>query len=271
MSYTNISGYKFTKLTNLESLQQNLKQNCVALDLKGTILLGSEGINVFLCGKIDAIESFYQFIPTTGLPEIEFKESSSQVIPFKHMHVKIKSEIVTMGVPQINVVEQTAPYLEPALLKQWLDENKDIILLDTRNEYEVGLGTFKNAIELHIQNFRSFPKAVQTLPEEFKDKTIVTFCTGGIRCEKAAPYLITQGFKDVYQLQGGILKYIEKFQNTHFQGECFVFDKRIAVDTELKETHTVQCHGCRHPVSEHDQQSEYYIEGQSCPKCFEGI
>jgi UPF0176 protein len=109
------------------------------------------------------------------------------------------------------------------------------------------------------------------MPEEFKDKTIVTFCTGGIRCEKAAPYLITQGFKDVYQLQGGILKYLEEFQNTHFDGDCFVFDKRIAVDTQLKETHTVQCHSCRHPVSEQDQQSEHYIEGQSCPKCFDGI
>ncbi len=268
MTYINISGYKFINLTNLEALRQQLATFCVAQNLKGTILLGTEGINAFLSGHRDAIDAFYMLLPTVGLSDIDFKESHSTQAPFKYMRVKIKKEIVTMGVHDLNIPENRAPALSPEQFKQWLDEGKEMVILDTRNDYEIGLGKFHNAIDLNIKDFRSFPKACEKL-EKYKDKTIVTYCTGGIRCEKAAPYLITQGFKNVFQLEGGILKYLEKFNNTHFEGECFVFDKRLAVDTDLKETNTVQCHHCRHPVSEQDQHTAYYVEGKSCPACYE--
>ncbi len=267
MSYINISGYKFINLVDLEDLQNNLKAQCQALELKGTILLSPGGINAFLSGTRLAIDSFYEYLPTTGLPTIAFKESTSIEAPFKFMRVKIKSEIVTMGVPDINVAQKPAPSIAPVVFKQWIEEGKEMIILDTRNDYEVQLGSFKNATHLNIKNFRSFPNAAKTLPPDYKNKTIVTFCTGGIRCEKAAPLLISEGFQDVYQLDGGILKYLEECGQSYFEGECFVFDKRIAIDGELQETNTVQCHGCRHPVSEQAQLSPHYIEGKSCPLC----
>ncbi len=270
MSLINISGYKFTNLTNLEVIQSQLKDYCQQNALKGTILLAHEGINAFLSGSRKEIDGFYQFLPTIGFSGIAFKESISQNAPFKHMRVKIKKEIVTMGVEALDVVEQPAPYVSPQQFQQWLDENKDIVVLDTRNDYEVTLGKFDRAIDLNIKDFRSFPKACDNLAA-IKDKTIVTYCTGGIRCEKAAPFLISQGFKNVFQLEGGILKYLEEFADSHFKGECFVFDKRMAVDEHLNETKTVQCHGCRHPVSEENQKSPHYLEGKYCPNCYETL
>lgn len=267
MSFINISGYKFINLPNFEVLRQLLSDFCNEHALKGTILIGSEGINAFVSGQRETIDAFYRFMPTQGLEGIDFKESLSVNCPFKYMRVKTKKEIVTMGVPSLNVAQNPAPTISSEKFKQWLDEGKEFIILDTRNDYEISLGKFKNAIDLNIKNFRAFPDATKKL-DAYKDKTIVTYCTGGIRCEKAAPFLISEGFKDVYQLDGGILKYLEKFNHAHFEGECFVFDKRMAVDAQLNETNTVQCHGCRHPVSAQAQQSEYYIEGKSCPLCF---
>ena len=270
MTYINIYGYKFINLNNLQGLQHNLKTHCLNLGLKGTILLGNEGINAFLSGNRTAIDRFYECLLICGLPKIEFKESFSDAPPFDRMIVKIKPEIVTMGVPELNVAKQPAPTVSATTFKQWIDENKDVIILDTRNTYEVGIGKFKNAIHLGIENFRAFPQAINTLPPEYKDKTIVTYCTGGIRCEKAAPYLLSQGFKDVYQLEGGILKYLEECGETHYEGECFVFDKRIAVDAQLAETATTQCIACRHPVTHEEQQSPLFIAGISCPHCHDG-
>ncbi|MBS0288182.1 MAG: sulfurtransferase [Proteobacteria bacterium] len=267
MTFINISGYRFINLTNLEELKLQLESFCQNQALKGTILLGAEGINAFLSGSRSMIDAFYAFLPTVGFPDMAFKESESHVCPFKYMRVKIKKEIVTMGVFDLDLEKNHAPALSAQMFKQWLEEGKDMIVLDTRNDYEVQLGTFTNAIHLDIKNFRAFPKACEQIAH-LKNKTIVTFCTGGIRCEKAAPYLVSQGFTDVYQLDGGILKYLEEFNNAHFEGECFVFDKRIAVDTQLAQTHTVQCHNCRHPVSEQDQHSEYYVEGKSCRNCY---
>jgi UPF0176 protein len=264
----NISGYQFKPLTDLETLQDALKTHCRSQNFKGTILLSEEGINCFLSGPRATIDDFYQYIAEKGFTEMNFKESPSDLPPFKRMLVKIKSEIVTMGIPTVSPVGKRAPSISPALFKQWLDENQDIVVLDTRNDYEVNLGKFKAAIDLGISDFRSFPEAVKNLPTTIKNKKIVTYCTGGIRCEKAALYMQDQGFEDIYQLEGGILKYLEEFGNAHYEGECFVFDKRIAVDHTLNKTPTKQCYVCRQPVTLTEQTSEFYVEGQSCPRCF---
>lgn len=267
MNYLNISGYKFTNLTNLESLKKGLKSFCDSLELKGTILIGSEGINAFVSGKREQIDSFYAGLHFWALPTIDFKESLSDEPPFDKMVVKIRKEIVTMGVPEISPGSFPAPNVSAEDFKKWLDENEEIIVLDTRNRYEVSLGKFEHAIDLDIQHFRSFPEAIKKLPAACKSKKIVTYCTGGIRCEKAAPYLISQGFQEVYQLEGGILKYLEKCGNAHFHGECFVFDKRIAVNHALEETETVQCLLCRSPVCREHQDLPEYVPGVSCPHC----
>lgn len=241
MSYVNISGYSFIDLTELECLQQSLKQLCLNLKIKGTILLSQEGINIFVCGLRCAIDEFTQALPHLGLPSITFKESPSQSIPFKRLLIKVKNEIISMGCPEVRPAQNPAPYVSAQQLKQWLDEEKkDIVILDTRNTYEIQIGKFEKAIDLNIRDFRSFPEAIKNLPNDYKDKTIVTCCTGGIRCEKAAPYLIAQGFKDVYQLDGGILKYFEENGGAHYQGECFVFDNRLAVDSNLNEAAIIE-------------------------------
>jgi len=267
MTYINISGYQFINLDNLEELQKSLKSFCLSLELKGTILLGKEGINSFLSGSREQIDAYYQGLPQFGFT-IAYKESPSSSSPFNKMLVKIKREIVTMGCDEVDVVNHPAPRVSAETFKQWLEEDKPMIVLDTRNEYEVRIGKFKNAIDLTIRHFREFPDAVMKLPEEYKDVPIVTYCTGGIRCEKAAPYMIAKGFKEVYQLDGGILKYLEECGNTFYEGECFVFDKRIAVDEELEETPTLQCIACRAPVTADEQRSSYYREGEYCPHCF---
>ncbi|MFI4937581.1 MAG: rhodanese-related sulfurtransferase [Candidatus Berkiellales bacterium] len=236
MSYVNISGYKFTQLDNLEQLQQDLKANCLSLSLKGSILISTEGINIFLSGQRQAILEFYAYLATLNLPTIEFKESFSDYPPFKRMKVLIKAEIITMGVPWVDPANHSAPAVSAEEFKQWLDEKKPLVILDTRNQYEIEIGKFKTAFDLSIDHFREFPEAIKNLPEEFKNKTIVTYCTGGIRCEKAAPYLIAQGFNNVYQLEGGILKYLEKCDGTHYEGDCFVFDDRVALNAKLQES-----------------------------------
>jgi UPF0176 protein len=181
------------------------------------------------------------------------------------MLVKIKREIITMKRPDINPAAKPAPRLAPHTLKAWLDEGRDVVMLDTRNDFEVGLGTFDNAVNLHIASFGDFPAAVQTL--DLKGKTVVSFCTGGIRCEKAAPLLIANGLDNVYQLDGGILKYFEDCGGAHWHGECFVFDKRVALGPDLQETGTTQCYACQAVVSPEEQHSTDYVLGKSCPHC----
>lgn len=234
MQYVNLSGYKFTKLSNLEEAQQFLLATCQELGLKGTILLSEEGINAFVCALPQKVAPFEQSIKTV-VGEITFKQSPSQDVPFAKMLVKIKPEIITFGVDNIDPIEKPAPTISAAEFKAWLDNGKEVVILDTRNDYEVELGTFKNAIHLNIDHFRQFPEAVSKLPPEYKNKPVVTFCTGGIRCEKAAPFLLEQGFNEVYQLDGGILKYLEETQGAHYEGECFVFDNRIALDANLEQ------------------------------------
>lgn len=264
----NISAYLFTPLDRLNERRAELRERCQQLGLKGTILLAPEGINLFLAGSRQGIDTLVAALQADPLlQELKPKESYSRTQPFNRLLVKRKAEIIAFGQSGIHPEQYTSPRLSPAQLKQWLDEGRPVTLLDTRNDYEVELGTFDGAIPIGVDHFRDFPEAVQKLPEDWKQQPIVTFCTGGIRCEKAAPYLEQQGFREVYQLDGGILKYFEECGADHYHGECFVFDQRVAVDPELHETATTQCYLCQHPLTPEDQLSPQYHPGVSCPYC----
>jgi len=266
MQFVNISNYKFVSLPEAELLELRayLKEQTVELGLKGTILLSTEGINQFLAGTREAIDAYKKIMEANPyFGELSYKESLSAEQPFTRMLVRLKKEIISMGCPEIQPEVEAAPHLDPQELKRWYDENKDMVILDTRNDYEIRLGTFENAVDLNIKSFRDFPEIIKTLPEAMKNKPVVTFCTGGVRCEKAAQLLINNGFKEVYQLEGGILNYFEQCGGEHYQGECFVFDKRVAVDSKLAETKTVQCYACRNPLNHEEQEKAQGI----CPYC----
>jgi UPF0176 protein len=183
--------------------------------------------------------------------------------------VKIKKEIIAFGVEGIDPARRPTAKLPARTLKQWLDEGRPITLLDTRNDYEVRMGTFRGALPAHIDHFREFPDAVKRLPEELKDRPIVMFCTGGIRCEKAGPLMEREGFKHVHQLEGGILKYFEECGSAHYDGECFVFDRRVGVDPSLQQTKSALCFNCQMPLTEAEQRDPRYVPDISCPHCFE--
>jgi UPF0176 protein len=268
-TYFNISGYLFADLTELKHWRAHLLDQCKAHQLKGTILLSTEGINLFLAGlreDIDLLISEVQKIP--GLEKFRAKFSESDHQPFNRMLVRIKKEIISFGVDAVKPAHYTSRHLPAATLKQWLDEGRPITLLDTRNDYEVKLGTFRNALPIKIDHFRQFPDAVRQLPEEMKKQPIVTFCTGGIRCEKAAPFMEMEGFENIYQLDGGILKYFEEVGGDHYDGECFVFDHRVGLDPSLRETPSAVCFRCQAPLDEDDQLDSRFVEGESCPYCF---
>lgn len=265
----NISGYKFVPLENLSALKDSLKSRSLQLQLKGTILLSPEGINVALSGSRTSIDSFKEFL--FALPQIkgffELKESASNTQPSNRMLVRIKKEIIAFGVSDIAPETYTSPHISAQTLREWMRNQKEFVFLDTRNEYEVKLGTFKNAINPHIETFRDFPKAVKKLDPQLKNKPIVTFCTGGIRCEKAAPYLEKEGFKEVYQIQGGILKYFEETDGEGWEGECFVFDHRVCVGKDLNQTNKKLCFRCRAPLTKEDYLHQDYKIDVSCPHC----
>lgn len=245
---THIAGYQFTSLTNLEDLRITLLEKCQSLNLLGTILLSTEGINIGLAGAPEDVQKFRKFLSDTGLfQSIDFHETQTSQLPFKYLKVKIKQEIITMRTSKQTPEVQQAPYIAPSELKKWLDEKRDITLLDSRNDYEVRFGTFENAINPNINNFSAFVAAAELLDPE---KPIVTFCTGGVRCEKAALFLLEKGFKEVYQLEKGILNYFKEVGEAHFEGECFVFDQRIAVNSKLEVTGTQQCKICQGPVKD---------------------
>ena len=267
--YINISTYRFTPLDRLPELRQRLSALCEANELKGTILLSPEGINVFAAGRRPQVEELMRELRTIpGLGDLTAKESPSDHQPFGRMLVKIKKEIIAFGVETVNPARHTSPKLTARELKQWLDEGRPVTLLDTRNEYEVKMGTFAGARSVGIDHFREFPAAVKQLPDESKKQPLVMFCTGGIRCEKAGPYLESLGFEKVHQLDGGILKYFEECGGAHYQGECFVFDERVGVDSSLKATGAVLCASCQMPVTVAQQHQPEYIAGKACPYCF---
>jgi UPF0176 protein len=265
----NLSAYRFAPLEDLPSLKERLKAVTATGGLKGTILLSQEGINLFVAGHRTGLDQLLAEIHTVpGLGGLEPKESRSARQPFNRMLVKIKKEIIAFGVPGIDPARRPAPKLPARTLKQWLDDGRPITLLDTRNDYEVNAGTFRGALTAGIRHFRDFPKVVDGLPEKLKELPIVMFCTGGIRCEKAGPFMEQAGFKHVFQLEGGILKYFEECGGAHFKGECFVFDGRVGVDASLQETSSVMCFACRMPLSPDDQQHPHYVPEKSCPRCF---
>ncbi len=266
---TNIAAYQFARLEDLKAHRDRLKSLAIELKLKGTILLSSEGINLFVAGSrvaIDALLCAIRSIP--GLENLTAKFSLSYEQPFTRMLVKIKKEIISFGIEGIDPVADPAPKIPPRQLKEWLDEGRPITLLDTRNEFEIDLGTFQNALPIGIDHFRDFPAAVAKLPQEMKTQPIVMFCTGGIRCEKAGPFMKQQGFEQVFQLEGGILKYFEECGREHYEGECFVFDKRVGLDPELNASGRVLCFACQAPLSATELRDPRFVEGVSCPHCF---
>lgn len=237
LSIINISAYRFVQLSDniLPKLQISLKLKAKELGLKGTILLSVEGINLFISGESDCIRSFENFLTTFSyFQNLEFKKSFSNFQPFKKMLVKLKKEIISFGLHSINPEKFTAPYISPEILNDWLENKPELVLLDTRNTFEIEHGSFKNSLNLELKRFRDFPNAVKKLPEKLKHLPIVTFCTGGIRCEKAAAYLLENGYNEVYQLEGGILNYFEKCGENYFKGTCFVFDERESLSANLK-------------------------------------
>jgi UPF0176 protein len=265
----NIAAYRFAALTDLRPLRAHLLAFCKTLQLKGTILLSTEGINLFVAGSGEATEALLSELRgIAGLEGIAAKYSETAHQPFTRMLVRLKKEIIAFGVPGIDPARYTSRRLSAQELRRWLDEGRPVTLLDTRNDYEVKLGTFRNALTVGVDHFRDFPAAVARLPQQLKDQPIVTFCTGGIRCEKAAPYMESQGFRDVYQLEGGILKYFEECGGAHYEGDCFVFDQRVGLDPALQETSAAQCFSCAAPLSEDEQSDPRYVPGKSCPYCY---
>ncbi|MEO8005778.1 MAG: rhodanese-like domain-containing protein [Betaproteobacteria bacterium] len=235
MQFTNLAGYKFVPLDGLDELKSRLLQRAGELALKGTILLSAEGVNIVLAGSEAHAEEFESLIQADSrLAGLRFKRSVSAYQPFDRLLVKIKKEIITMRVPGVDPARERAPAVAPLELKRWLDEGRDIVLIDTRNAFEVDAGTFDGAVDLRLSAFGEFAQAADALDPSLKEKTIVTFCTGGIRCEKAAPVLLGKGFRNVFQLDGGILQYFEECGDAHFKGRCFVFDQRVALDGDLQ-------------------------------------
>ena len=244
--YIYISGYKFIHISDVPTLEQQLQRITTSVGLKGTILLSHEGINIMLAGPAQGMADFKSFLDTDPrFKDIYFKESQCDIIPFKHLYIKQKKEIISLGHANIDPTEKTGQYLAPETLKQWLDDDRDIVLLDTRNNYEYAVGSFDNAINMEMQTFHQFPKGVAALDDSIKNKTVVMFCTGGIRCEKASAYMMAQGFDEIYQLEGGILAYFEKCGSQHYHGDCFVFDERIALDSTLQAKNHILCRYCQ--------------------------
>ena len=272
-SFVNFSGYKFAPFDQLPlpALKERLLAFTKERGLRGTILLSPEGINFFVAGVrhlMDELLTELRTIP--GLENLQPKESASDEQPFNRMLVKIKKEIIAFGVDGIDPARRPTAKLPAQQLKQWLDEGRPLTLLDTRNDYEVRMGTFQGAVRMDIDNFRDFPSAVEKLPVELKEQPIVMFCTGGIRCEKAGPFMEKVGFKNVFQLDGGILKYFEECGGAHYDGECFVFDRRVGVDPALRETNSVLCFNCQMPLTEAEQRHPHYVADISCPHCIGG-
>ncbi len=234
MKIINIAGYRFAPLSDLENLKQQMLDVCHRLAIFGSIILAEEGINLMLAGTRAAIDEFQAFLERyPEFQDMTFKESISDKQSFERIYVKIKLETIPIRVAFVDPLNHPAPYIQAKQLKEWLDEGKDIVLLDTRNEYEIEYGSFENAVSLDIDNFNELEAKLDELLQTCGEKTIVSFCTGGIRCEKAAPLMQQKGFKEVYQLEGGILRYFEECGGAHYQDDCFVFDQRVALTPDL--------------------------------------
>ena len=264
--------YKFTKISLLSELQTEFYKFLESLSIKGTVLLAEEGINGTVSGSANSIAKFKNFLFEKDLlSESDFKVSSADFMPFPRLKVKLKKEIVTIGNSEINPGKKVGEYVDPLDWNQLITDD-DVLVLDTRNTYEVSIGSFEGAIQPETNNFREFPEWTETEGSKLpKDKKIAMFCTGGIRCEKASSLLKDKGFENVYHLKGGILNYLEKIEpeESLWNGECFVFDDRVALNHKLEPGSYDLCHGCRMPITEEDKLSAKFIRGVSCSHCFD--
>ena len=264
--------YKFTKVSLLFELQTEFYKFLENLNIKGTVLLAEEGINGTVSGSSESIAKFKNFLFDKDLlSESDFKVSSADFMPFPRLKVKLKKEIVTIGNCEINPGKKVGEYVDPLDWNQLITD-EDVLVLDTRNTYEVSIGSFEGAIQPETTNFREFPEWAETEGSKLpKDKKIAMFCTGGIRCEKASSLLKDKGFEKVFHLKGGILNYLEKVkpEESLWNGECFVFDDRVALNHKLEPGSYDLCHGCRMPITEDDKLSANFIRGVSCAHCFD--
>jgi UPF0176 protein len=262
--------YKFVMLEDFQSLRQPLHKVMEDNQLRGTLLLAHEGINGTVAGSRLAVDTLLEWLRTDPrLADIDHKESLTDSVPFNRAKVKLKKEIVTMGVEGIDPKRVVGTYVSP---ENWnkLISDPDILLIDTRNDYEFKVGTFKNAINPNTESFRDFPRYIKENLDPEKHKKVAMFCTGGIRCEKSTAFLKEQGFEEVYHLKGGILKYLQDVppEETLWEGECFVFDERVTVNLQLQKGNYDQCNACRMPITEADKAGEQYQQGVSCPHCY---
>ncbi|WP_088891751.1 oxygen-dependent tRNA uridine(34) hydroxylase TrhO [Leptolyngbya ohadii] len=273
MSIVVAAFYKFVKLPDYAELRSPLLELCLAQGIRGTILLAAEGINGTIAGTRQGIDAVLAKLRSDDrFADLQHKESGAIEMPFDRLKVRLKREIVTLGIPEVDPTEQVGTYVEP---QDWnnLITRPDITLVDTRNQYEVDIGTFQGAKSPETATFRQFPQYVEQQLDPNQHKKVALFCTGGIRCEKATAYLLAQGFEEVYHLKGGILKYLEEVppEESLWQGECFVFDQRVAVQQGLELGTHEMCLSCGHPISEEDKASTAYEVGISCPHCIDRL
>jgi UPF0176 protein len=267
-SVVNIAGYKFEPLVDPIDLVSLYQKKCDELELKGTMLISKNGINFSLAGTQQATDTIIAFLEEDNrFLNIPLKITYSETQPFRRMKVRLKKEIISLGRKDINPRDLTGERISAQDLKNLLDNKEDVLVLDTRNEYETRVGKFENAIDLNLDTFRDFPEAIESLPEEYKDKQIVMYCTGGIRCEKASAVMMKAGFVDVKQLEGGVLDYFKETGGAYWEGDCFVFDERVALDTDLNETDYIYCYICREPLSAEEKASPDFKINEYCPYC----
>jgi UPF0176 protein len=268
-----VALYKFVTLEDYQSLRQPLLDVLTANGVKGTLLLALEGINGTIAGPREGADKVLEWLRgDPRLADLDWKESLCDEMPFYRTKVKLKKEIVTIGVQGVSPNEKVGTYVEP---QDWnaLISDPEVLLIDTRNDYEVSIGTFEGAIDPKTKTFREFPDYVKEHFDPARHKKVAMFCTGGIRCEKASSYMLQQGFDQVFHLKGGILKYFEEVpaEQSMWNGECFVFDNRVTVRHDLAPGSFDQCHACRHPISAEEKQSPLYEEGVSCPHCYDSL
>ncbi len=261
--------YRFASLPEWRDLREPLAAFCCRRGIKGTLLLAHEGINGTVAGTADAIDALLIHLDTIpALKGLDVKFSRASEMPFHRMKVRLKREIVTMGVEDLDPVRDAGTYVEP---RDWnsLIADPDTVVIDTRNAYEVSLGTFQSALDPQTESFREFPAWADARHNQLKGRKVAMFCTGGIRCEKATAYVRSLGVEEVFHLKGGILKYLETVPESEslWEGECFVFDERVSVGHGLREGDAVLCRACRHPLTPEDRQSPLYVEGVSCHRC----
>jgi UPF0176 protein len=265
--------YKFVTLEDFHELREPLLDVCQSAGIKGTLLLAQEGLNGTIAGSREGIDTVLAYLHSDPrLAGLVHKESFDDHMPFYRMKVKLKKEIVTMGVEDIDPNTIVGTYVKP---QDWnaLVNDPDVVVVDTRNDYEYGIGTFKGALDPNTTTFREFPAYVRDNLDPAKNKKVAMFCTGGIRCEKASAFMLKEGFEEVYHLEGGILKYLEEVPSAQstWEGECFVFDSRVSVNHDLEKGQYDQCFGCRHPITEQDKLSPHYEKGVCCPGCYDSL